>query len=128
MRNSKQSVDGCQQQLGRVAVQCAGGFVGQQQFGMVDDGPGAGTALLLSTGYLIRVVVENLTDVQLLRHVQNTGLHLLSGCSMDGQRQRNVLKNGQCIQKIEVLKHKAQIFPPEPSQCLGLDLRYIGSI
>ena len=57
------ALNGGKQHLGRMAVQCAGGFVRQNQLGIVDDGSGAGAPLLLAAGYLIGVFFQNIRDV-----------------------------------------------------------------
>ena len=41
------ALDSGQKHLRRVAVQRTSGLISQQQFGVIDDGPGAGTPLFL---------------------------------------------------------------------------------
>ena len=84
--------------------------------------------MLLTAGHLIGIFVQNICDVKAPGHFLHFFLDLLNRCVIDRQGQRNIFGNGQRVQKIEVLKDKAEIFPAEPGQCLFLDLRYIGSI
>ena len=108
-----------------MAVQRAGGLVGQQQLGVIDDGPGAGTPLLLASGHMVGVLIQDVPDIQLLGHLPDAGLHLTGGRSIDGQRQGDILGDGQGIQQIEVLEDKAQVFPTEPGQGFGPQLRHV---
>ena len=38
----------------------------------------------------------------------------------DGQGQGDILKRGEGIQQIEILKNKSQLFPPEPGKLFGV--------
>ncbi len=46
-----------------MAVQCACGFICQQESGIVDDRPCTGAALFLAAGYLIGIFVQDITDI-----------------------------------------------------------------
>ena len=93
------TLDSGKQHLGRMAVQCAGGFVRQNQLGIVDDGSGAGAPLLLAAGHLIEVFVHNICDVQLSGHFPHTTVDLTCGDLIDGQRQGNIFGDGPEVAK-----------------------------
>ena len=112
-------LQGGQEHLGRVAVQGAGGFVGQDQFGVVDDGPGAGAPLLLPAGDLIGVLVQNVPDVQGVGHGLDLGVDGLGGRAADGEGQGDVLPDGEGVQEVKVLEDEAQVLPAELGQLLG---------
>ena len=107
---------GTEEHLGRMAVQGTGGFIGQEQLRFVDDRPGAGVALFLAAGHLIGIFVQNIRDAEGLRHLQHFCVNLFCRRVIDGQGQRNIFGNSERVQKVEVLKDKAEIFPAESGQ------------
>ena len=119
------ALEGVEQHLGRVAVQRAGGLVGQQEPRGVDEGPGAGTALPLPARHLVRVLVQDVLDVQPAGHFFHAGLHRGGRGVVDSQHQGDVLSDGQGVQQVEVLKDEAQLFPAEPGQRLGAYLGHV---
>ena len=114
--------------MGRVAVQSAGRFIRQNQFGLVDDCPSASTPLFLTAGHLVGVFVQNIRDVQFYGHSPHPTVNLARGNLIDGQCQGNVFTDGQSIQQIKILKHESEIFPAKPGNLFFIDLGYIGSI
>ena len=63
------ALEEAQHLLGRVGVEVAGGFVGEDQVGTVDQGPGTGTALLLATRQLTRPMGQAIGDSELIDQV-----------------------------------------------------------
>ena len=114
--------------MGRMAVQCAGGFIRQNQLGAVDDSSGTSAPLLLAAGHLIRVFIQDVRDVQFFSHIPHLSVDLVCGNLVDSQRQSDVFGDGQSVQQVKVLKHKAQIFPTKPGNLFFIYLCYIGSV
>src|ERR1700722_2700370 len=83
----------------RIRVQVAGGLVGEDEVGSIDQCPGTGDPLLLATGHLARSVRQPITDVELLDQVVEPCLVDLCPREIDGQR--DVLASGQCGYEIE---------------------------
>ena len=84
--------------------------------------------MLLAAGHLIGVFVQNIRDVQLSGHFPHPAVDLACGDLVDGKCQGNVFGDGQGIQQVKILKHKAQVFPTEPGNLLFIDFGHIGSI
>lgn len=103
-----------QKQLRRVAVQCSGGFIRQDQFRGMYKSPCTRTALLLSARYLIGIFVQDISNAQLSSSLLHLGFDLFRGRFLDRKSQCNIFPQGQGVQQVEILKNKAQIFPPEP--------------
>ena len=57
-----------------MAVQSARRFICQNQFGLIDDCPGASTSLLLTARHLIGIFVKNIRDVQLSENIASDEL------------------------------------------------------
>ena len=100
------------QHLGRrVRVEVARGLVGEDQVGPVDQGPGAGAALLLAARQLGGPVRQPVRDAQLGHEVVEPLLvHLLAG---QVGRQRDVLARGQRGHEVEGLEHEADAVAPQ---------------
>ena len=92
-----------------LAVQVAGGFVRQDQQGMVDERPGHGGTLLLTAGDLRRVFVPDGGDTEYIAQLVRPGLRLAGDGAADDGGQENVLPDRQTVQQQEVLEHKAQL-------------------
>lgn len=103
-----------QKQLRRVTVQCSGGFIRQDKFRGMYKSPCTRTALLLSARYLIGIFVQDISNAQLSSSLLHLGFDLFRGRFLDRKSQCNIFPQGQGIQQVEILKNKAQIFPPEP--------------
>ncbi len=52
-----------------VRVEVAGGLVGKDEVGLVDQRSGAGDALLLTAGHLVRAVAQPVADAELAHQV-----------------------------------------------------------
>ena len=111
-----------------MAVQCAGGFIRQKQLGAVDDGSGTSAPLLLAAGHLIGVFIQNIHDVQFFSHFPHPSVDLTCGNLVDSQCHSDVFGDGQCVQQVKVLKHKAQVFPTKPGNLFFIYLCHISSI
>ena len=108
-----------QQLVGGLGVQGAGGLVGQQNAGIGDHGAGHSGALLLAAGDLIGVLFQQLFDAQLLRQRQQPPVHLRILLSRQHQGKIDVILQRKGVQQVEILKHKAQVVPPESGHITG---------
>src|SRR5581483_403948 len=100
------------QDVGRgVRVEVAGGLVGEDQVGPVDQGPGAGDALLLAAGELGRAVREAVGDAQPTDQVAEP-LPVDLGPGQVG-REGDVLGRGQRRNQVEGLEDEADLVPAQ---------------
>ena len=97
-------------------VEGAGGLVRQNDLRVRDEGPGHCRPLLLSAGDLIGVLDQDVGDAQLLCQGLQLSLHFLVGPSRQHQGQEDVVPQGEDVQQVEVLEHKAQMRAAEGRQ------------
>ena len=93
----------------------------------MDDGTRTGYALLLPAAHLIRILLEHIGDIQRLCHHFNVLEDGFGLFTHDGQRKRDVFIGRQRVQKVEILKHEAQFFPPEARKLRRAHSRYVFS-
>ena len=91
----------------RLAVQCAGGFVGQQDVGVVDEGAGDGHALHLATRHLGGTLVELVPEAHLPQRLGGTAAALSARHARDGQGQFDVGEDGLVGDEVIALEHEA---------------------
>jgi hypothetical protein len=103
------------QDVGRgVRVEVAGGLVGEDQIGLVDQRPGAGHPLLLAAGELGRAMREPVRDAQLLHQVAEPVAVGLGPGQVSGQG--DVLGRGQRRDQVEGLEDEADLVPAQPGE------------
>jgi hypothetical protein len=103
------------QDVGRgVRVEVAGGLVGEDQIGLVDQRPGAGNPLLLTAGELGRAVRETVRDAQLPDQVAEP-VAVDPGPGQVG-REGDVLGRGQRRDQVEGLEDEADLVPAQPGE------------
>ena len=107
---------GLKQALCRSGVQRAGGLVGQEQLRLCNQRPGHRRPLLLAAGNLIGIFGQYVVNAQLSGYRLQTPVHLPVIPTRQHQRQNNIVPQGEGIQQIKLLKHKAQIAPAECRQ------------
>ncbi|MNR13991.1 hypothetical protein D3C85_1304360 [compost metagenome] len=86
-------------------------LVEQDQLGVLDQRPGHGRALLLTTGKLQRIAFEKLLDAQHLRGFQHLALNLLAGNTGLTQRRGDVVehRHGRVVDELLIdHRHIAQ--------------------
>ena len=105
-----------QQILRCLGVQRPGGFVSQEQGLARNHCSGAGSPLLLAPGNLIRKFRQDVGDAQLSSHLPHPVLYCSGVLVIQREGQTDVFLDGQGIQQIEVLEHKAQPLPAELGQ------------
>ena len=92
-----------------LGVQIAGGFVRQDQQGVVDEGPGHGGPLLLAAGDLRRVLGADGADAEHIAQLVRPCLRLAGDGAADDGGQEDVLLDRQAVQQQKVLEHEAQL-------------------
>ena len=90
-----------------LAVQCAGGLIGQQDVGVVHQCAGNGHALHLPAGHLAGVLVQLVAQPHLLQRSGGTAAALGLGNARDGQCQLYVAQHGLVGDQVITLEHKA---------------------
>ena len=91
----------------RLAVQCAGGLVGQQDVGVVDEGAGDGHALHLAARHLGGALVELVPEAHLPQRLGGTAAALSARHARDGQGQFDVGEDGLVGDEVIALEHEA---------------------
>jgi hypothetical protein len=103
------------QDVGRgVRVEVAGGLVGEDQIGLVDQRPGARHPLLLAAGELGRAVREPVRDAELPDQVAEPVAVDPGPGQVGGQG--DVLGRGQRRDQVEGLEDEADLVPAQPGE------------
>ena len=93
--------------LAGVAVEVAGGLVGEQHVGFGGEGAGDGDALLLATGELARVVPQALAEADAIEQV--AGAFAGVRAAFELQRQHDVLQGIEAVEQLERLEDEADV-------------------
>ena len=91
----------------RLAVQCAGGLVGQQDVRVVDEGAGDGHPLHLAAGHLGGVLVQLVAQTHFLQRLGGPAAALSARHARDGQGQFDVGEDGLVGDEVIALEHEA---------------------
>ena len=91
----------------RLTVQCAGGLVGQQDVGVIDEGAGDGHALHLAARHLGGALVELVPEAHLPQRLGGTAAALSARHARDGQGQFDVGEDGLVGDEVIALEHEA---------------------
>ncbi|MNO87148.1 hypothetical protein D3C76_785660 [compost metagenome] len=84
-------------------------LIEQDQFGILDQRPGHGRALLLATGQFQGITLQEFLDAQHLRGFQHLALDLLIGDTGLAQRRGDVLEDGHGRVIDELLIHHRHV-------------------
>ena len=95
--------------LAVLAVEVAGGLVGEDELGVGDHGAGDGHTLLLSARQLLREVLGPVGDGHPLHHRRDPLLALRRADVQVAQRQLDVLIDVQLVDEVEALEHEADV-------------------
>src|ERR1700761_1316353 len=87
-------------------VQVTGGLIGHEDEGIADQSAGYRDALLLTSGELRRVMAQTMGHADALQGVLNLLLALGAASAPIGQRQLDILINGEGTDKVKGLKDK----------------------
>ena len=90
-----------------LAVQCAGGLVGQQDVRVVDEGAGDGHPLHLAAGHLGGVLVQLVAQTHFLQRLGGPAAALGTRYAGDGQCQLHVGQHGLVGDEVVALEHEA---------------------
>ena len=102
-----------QHQLAGLAVERAGGLVGEDQPARADQRAGDRDALLLAAGELVREAVGELVQADLLERGERLAARLAQPDAVELARQRDVLGGGQRRDQVEVLEDVADAAAPD---------------
>ena len=97
-------------------VEGAGWFVGEEQRGLVGQGPGDGEALPLSSRQHPRRLPGLVGQPQQVEEVPGPRLGLLPGGSGDHRRQRHVLEDAHPLQQVEELEDDPDVLAAHAGQ------------
>ncbi len=114
--------------LGGVGVECAGGFVGQDQGGTVDDRAGDGDALLLTAGELVGFVVESVAEADA---IEGSGGAIEAFARWDvavDRRQHDVFEGAEGSEQMELLEDEAEFLVADFGEVGLRDLRYVDAV
>ena len=103
-------------------IQRTGGLICKDQFGLGDQSPGHSGPLLLSAGDFVGVFFKKSGDTKAGGQIFEASVHLRVFHTGQHQRQIDVVLQGEGVQQVEVLKHKAQVIPAEAGELLVLQL------
>ena len=90
-----------------LAVQRAGGLVGQEDVRVVDEGPGDGHPLHLPAGHLRRHLVQLVPQPHLFQRLHRPAAALLLGHARQGERQLHVGQHALVGNQVVALEHEA---------------------
>ena len=102
----------------RLAVERAGGLVGEDQRRLVDERARDGHALLLTARELARQVPAAVGEPDALEDLARPGALLAPTASLDGQRQRDVLERRQVRHEVERLEDEPEVLAAEVGEPL----------
>jgi hypothetical protein len=94
--------------MGGIAVEVAGGLVGEEQFGLRDEGAGDGDPLLFAAGELDGIVIGAVLEPDLFEKAEGVG-RVGSGAA-EFQRDEDVFQGGQGWKELEILEHEPDVF------------------
>ena len=106
-----------------VGVQVAGRLVGQDDRRIGDHGAGDRHQLLLSAGELVRIEVLLADDVEAVEDVADHALALGALDVAVGERQVDVLVDGQVVEQVIALEHEADVLLLQPQPVLAATAR-----
>ena len=90
-------------------MEAAGRLIGENDPGLRDDGPRHGDLLLLPSRQLRRIEILLSDDLELVEDLGNPRLTLLARHVPVGQRDIEVLVNGQVVDQVKLLEHEADV-------------------
>ncbi len=105
-------------------IEIAGGFVGQEEAGTNDDGPGNGDALLLPAGELGRAGMGPFGESDPAQHFGDVGADLAFRAAGEAERQSHIVVGGEMREQAEFLEDDSDA-PAQGGQCatrLGRDI------
>ncbi len=114
--------------LGGVGVECAGGFVGEDEGGAVDDRAGDGDALLLAAGELVGFIVEPVAEADA---IEGGGGAIASFVGRDvavDRRQHDVFEGAERGEQVELLEDEAEFLVADFGEVGFGNLRHVDAV
>ncbi len=98
-------------------VERPGGLIGEQERGIIDQGPRNRDALLLAAAQTSRVATGDVCDAELVQQLPGAARR---GIALQLRGDKDVLERGQVGEQVEELKDEADVVAPKPGQpCLA---------
>ncbi len=114
--------EGFEELAGGFGVEGAGGFVGEDDLGIGDDGAGGGDTLFLAAGELVGVFVEDAGDVEFGGDFADAVDGFLAVDALDGEGEGDVFTGGEGVEEIKVLENEAEFFAAEAVEGVAFEL------
>ena len=99
-------------------IEVAGGFVGENQVGPVDQRAGDGDALLFAAGELGGQGGGAMGEADAVEEAMDAGALFGRGNADELERQRDVFLGGERGQQVEKLEHRADVPTPEVGELI----------
>jgi acyl-CoA thioesterase-1 len=107
-------------------IKIAGGFVGKENFGAIEEGASESDTLLLAAGELGGVMVETFGEADLF---EETGGEIAdTALTAEFERNHDILDGGESGEKLEVLEHEADRFAAEASAIIFIESTEVAAI
>ena len=98
------------------AVECGGGFIGEDEVGLIGQGPGDGDALLLAAGEGVGKVVSTRADAEVVEQLLSTLACGLRSGIVDFEGDLHILQRAEERDEIGLLKNKAEVLAAKRPQ------------
>ncbi len=102
--------------MGVCGVEVAGGFVGEEEGGAVDEGAGDRGALELAAAELVGEVGGAVSDANETEELVGPGTHGAAGGTLEEERKLDVFDDGHRREEVEKLENDPEMVAPVVSQ------------
>ena len=102
-----------QKRIGSFGVERSGRLIGEDQLRVRNQRTGNGGALFLTARNLVGVFFHQIGDSQHFGDRDQPFLHLPVFFPLQNKGKEDVVAEGKGVQKVKILKNKAEIIPPE---------------
>jgi hypothetical protein len=107
-------------------IEIAGGFVGEKNFGTVEEGPGESDALLFPTGELRRVMMKALGEADFFQEAGGDVANAAFTAQFEGNHY--ILDGGESGEKLEILENETDRFTAEACSIIFVQRTEIATI
>ena len=98
------------------AVERGGGFIGEDEAGLIGQGAGDGDALLLAAGEGVGKIVGTRADAEVVEQLQSTLACGLRSGVVDFQGDLHIFQRAEERNEIGLLKNKTEVLPAKRAQ------------